>query len=233
MIQLKSYTPYSGIEETCFVSGESGVFYPCVRVENISFPLTISTIRSAVCSCLANGDQPSQYYPILNRDKSDLNEYWIEEFNLEVNCRLPDNFNLFNPLNFKEPSSEIADILKKLCENAITIHSGFPVSALLKTDSGYISGVNVEVSSWSMGLCAERVAISRAISHGIKNLEMMFVYAPKSNFISPCGSCRQFLMEFMPDKTIHLYHRDQGVTKHFIQHLLPNAITSDSLKQNL
>ena len=144
---------------------------------------------------------------------------------------MPDQFDLFNPLDFTEPASEIEDILIELCEKAVTINSAFPVAALLKTGSGYVSGVNVEVSSWSMGLCAERVVICRALAHGITDLETMFVYAPKSNFCSPCGSCRQLLMEFMPAKTINLYHRDQGVTRHLIHHLLPNAITSDSLKK--
>ena len=231
MIQLKSYTPYSDTEETCFIAGQSGLFYPGVRIENISFPLTISAIRAAVCSCLANGDKPIEYYPIKKRDKTDLLEFWVNEFNLEIKDSLPHKFDLFDPFVFSEPVSEIVDILIELCKSAVTINSGFPVAALLKTGSGFISGVNIEVSSWSMGLCAERVAICRALAHGITDLEMMFVHAPKSNFCSPCGSCRQLLMEFMPEKTIHLYHRDQGVTRHFIQHLLPNAITSDSLKK--
>lgn len=231
MIQLKSYTPYSGTEETCLVSGKSGVFYPGVRVENISFPLTISAIRAAVCSCLANGDTPAAYYPVKSGPDTGLTNFWVDEFNLHVREELPENIDLFNPLINPEPSPEIADILEGLCRQAVTIHSGFPVSALIKTGNGYIWGVNVEVSSWSLGLCAERVAICRALAHGMTDLERVFVYAPKSNFCSPCGSCRQILMEFMPDKTIHLYHRDQGVSRHFIQHLLPNAITSDSLKK--
>lgn len=230
-MKLISYSPYSGIEEACYVAGESGLFYPGVRVENISYPLTISGIRAAICSCLANGDRPKEIYLLHGGEKPDLVDYWVNEFDLTQIEKLPENFKIYDPVLYTESPSNIANELSTLCSKAIVHNSGFPVAALLQSGNKFIPGVNVEVGSWSMGLCAERVALCRALAHGITKFEKMYIYAPKSNFCSPCGACRQVLHEFMSDKIVVLYHHDKEVTRHFVQHLLPHAIISDSLKR--
>ena len=221
-----SYNPYSKRDEYCYVEGKSGVVYPGVRVENISFPLSISAVQAAVCSCLANGDQPKAIYQTGNR--SELLEYWISEFDLELIEEIPELTQIYNPLYpFPEhPEKE----LEKLCKQAVTIHSDFPVSALLYTEKGCIHGVNVEVGAWSLGLCAERVALSRAMAAGIKQFSHIHVAAPKSEFCSPCGACRQVLNELMPKSMIYLHHNKNSLTKHFVEHLLPNGFTSEALK---
>jgi cytidine deaminase len=224
---LKSYSPYSGIQESCFVEGKSGLFYPGVRVENISYPLTISSVRAAVCSCLANDDEPAAVYQ--QEPQSELLDYWLNEFGMEHKTVMPDKPELYNPV-----VSDIQNISKKLhdlCSMAVTTHSNFPVSSILEVEGGYVTGVNVEVQSWSLGLCAERVAICRALSHGITKFKSMYIYAPKSEFCSPCGSCRQVLNEFMPDKVLELHHKDQTQSSHFVQHLLPYGIITDELKK--
>ena len=225
-ISETSYSPYSGRNESCYVEGKSGIFYPGVRVENISFPLSISAVQAAVCSCLANKDQPKAVYQTGNR--SELIEYWIEEFNLELRDQIPESSKIYNPLHPfpKYPEYE----LESLCEQAVTIHSDFPVSALLYTEKGCIHGVNVEVGAWSLGLCAERVALSRAMAAGIKQFSHIHVAAPKSEFCSPCGACRQVLNELMPKSMIYLHHNKNSLTKHFVEHLLPNGFTSEALK---
>lgn len=229
-ITSRSYTPYSGRNESCYVVGESGLFYPGVRIENISYPLTVSAVRAAICSCLANGDNPIQIIQL--EMASELTEFWESEFNIEVTKTLPSDFNIYDPFKtIRVESSNILKELDKLCIKAITPHSDFPVAALLKTQEGWIEGVNVEVSAWSQGLCAERVAITRAISHGCNQLEMIHVYAPKSEFCSPCGSCRQVLNEFMPESEIELHHKNRTHSRHFIHHLLPLGISTNYLKK--
>ncbi len=224
---LKSYAPYSLIEESCYVRGKTGLFYPGVRVENVSFPLIISAVQAAVCSCLANGDQPGILYQ--NHPKSELLEFWLDEFDMELYTELPNQIEPFNPV--LASISDITQTLDELCSFAITPHSGFPVSAILQTESGFIAGVNVEVSAWSLGLCAERVALSRAYSSGITKFIGMHVYAPKSEFCSPCGACRQVMYELMPDKIVELHHSKNALSKHFVKHLLPYGITTDFLKK--
>ena len=226
-IQKRTYSPYSGIEEYCFVEGDSGMIYPGVRIENSSFPLTISSIQAAVSSCLANSDLPVSYYHEF--PEPELIEYWTSEYHLKKreNMYALEENQLFDPL--KNDIPDIPDTLTKLCKTALTPNSNFSVSAILETENGFVTGVNVEGSAWSLGLCAERVAISRAVTAGARNFLSLHVMAPKSDFCSPCGACRQVIHEFMPKKQIHLYHTNQQKTVHIAEHLLPYAFTANSL----
>lgn len=224
---LKAYSPYSNRNETCLVEGKSGFFYPGVRVENISFPLSISAVQAAVCSCLANRDEPVRLYQ--EAPESELTEYWTDQFNLELSVSLPGDIRLYDPV--LDSNIHLFDTLVQLCEHAITIHSDFPVAALLETDKGYIPGANIEVSAWSLGLCAERVAISRALSLGIQNILGLHIYAPKGQFSSPCGACRQVLAEHMPDKPVELHHNKNSLSRHFTNHLLPYGFITKSLNK--
>ncbi|MEX2435670.1 MAG: cytidine deaminase [Balneolaceae bacterium] len=226
-LSLKCYSPYSGTEEVCLVEGKSGLFYPGVRIENISFPLTISAVQAAICSCLGNSDKPVALYQ--PEPSSELKQHWVDEFNLKTKASLPEKANLYNPL--MNLNINIHETLLDLCSNAQTIHSGFPVSALLETDDGYIPGVNVETNAWGLGLCAERVALSRAVSAGYTLYLGLHIHAPKGEFSSPCGACRQVLAEWMPDKRISLYHGDGTRSSHFTSHLLPYGFTTSSLNK--
>lgn len=226
-IRNRAHSPYSGIKEHCLVEGESGTIYPGVRIENSSFPLTISAIQGAVSSCLANSDHPVTYW--YGNNKPELIDYWATNYHIEQSTKEYNltNQHLFNPFN--EVVTDISDTLKNLSEKAITPNSNFSVSAILETERGFVTGVNVEGSAWSLGLCAERVAISRAKAAGAGNFLSMHIMAPKSDFCSPCGACRQVIHEFMPKKQIHLYHTDQQKTVHVTEHLLPYAFTAYSL----
>lgn len=207
--------------------GKSGLCYPGIRIENISFPLTIPAVQAAVCSCLANDDKPLSI--IQQNTVSELSTSWINKFNLTEWDTLPDDSSVYDPAIKK--IEDIKATLKKLCDLSVADHSNFPVSVLLKTDKGFIPGVNVEFDEWNLGLCAERVAISRALAAGYSNFEEIHIYAPKSEYISPCGACRQVLFELMPDQMVKLYHNDQSVSAHFVSHLLPNGFTSSSLRK--
>lgn len=225
---MNSYAPYSNLEEYCLVEGSSGLFYPGTRIENISFPLTISAVRGAICSCLANNDRPVSIYQ--NEPISELLNFWKEEYNIERIHQLPDSPDLFDPLITDE--IDVMTTLQDLTKYSVTPHSDFPVTALLETDMGYIAGVNIEVSAWSLGLCAERTAISRAVTAGYgDNLRRMHVYAPKGDFSSPCGSCRQVLADIMPSQQVVLHHGNQTSSTHFVKDLLPYGFTSSSIKR--
>ncbi|CAN5462315.1 hypothetical protein BH23BAC3_BH23BAC3_15610 [soil metagenome] len=226
--QLKQhiYSPYSSHNgEWCVVTGDSGTAYPGVRVENISFPLTITSMHGAICSCLGNGDHPDSFYS--ETQDEELQTYWVEQYNLNRLPHPPDAINLYNP--FMEEAGKPSDLLRDFINDAVTTHSGFPVSALLYTEKGIVPGVNVEVDSWALGLCAERLALFRAITSGAASFIKLKVYAPKGDFSSPCGACRQVLMEWMPDKDVELHHGDNTLSTHKIMHLLPYAFSSGKL----
>ena len=226
-ISFNSYSPYSEIQETCLILGSSGMIYPGARVENVSFPLTIPAIQAGVCSCLANDDNPVGV--IEKKSLNDISEFWVQAFHLKKVEQIPETSTLYNPLI--EEVDNIINYLQELSEKSVSDSSGFPVSALLKTKNGFIPGVNIEFEQWSLGLCAERVALSRAIAAGINDFHSIHIYAPKSDYISPCGACRQVLYELMPDHIVELHHDDESKTRHIVSHLLPYGFTTNSLKK--
>ena len=225
-LKERAYSPYSdNNSEWCVVLGSSGTAYPGVRVENIAFPLTITPLHGAVCSCLANGDRPAGY--VIDSDHLELESYFSDLFSMEKFDSVPDAATLYNPL--LSPKIDTAAELEKLTLNAVIPHSNFPVAALLKIDDGFVPGVNVEIESWALGLCAERLSLFRAISHGITDFFELLVSAPKGDFSSPCGACRQVLMEWMPRGHIKLHHGDGSHSTHNTADLLPYAFSSSKL----
>lgn len=220
------YSPYSSDKEDwCVVAGKSGTIYPGVRVENISFPLTISALHGAICSCLGNGDQPAAFYS--NSGNGELQSYWAGQYNLDRLDTLPDSKKLYNP--FIAETGQETEVLRALAGSAVTPHSDFPVSALLYTNKGIVPGVNIEVQAWALGLCAERLAIFRAVTAGAGSFRRLQVCAPKGDFSSPCGACRQVLMEWMPDRNVELHHGDNTLSTHKVMHLLPYAFSTSKL----
>lgn len=98
--------------------------------------------------------------------------------------------------------SEIVDLIdqaKQARSRAYAPYSGYPVGAAVKSGDGRVfTGVNVENAAYSEALCAERVAIAKAISEGAGDFELLVVVDREGRLISPCGSCRQVLNEFSP-----------------------------------
>ena len=222
------YSPYSDHEdEWCVVLGASGTVYPGVRIENIAFPLTITSIHGAICSCLGTGDRPVAFFTENEPKSLELEEYWVNTFNLDKLDSVPDSAVHYDPL--LSPSIVPDEELEKFTHQAVIPHSNFPVAALLKVGDGYIPGVNVELESWTLGLCAERLAIFRAISHGYSDFKELLITAPKGDFSSPCGACRQVLLEWMPRGVIKLRHGDGSHSTHNTMDLLPYAFSSSKL----
>src|SRR5687768_13718474 len=84
-------------------------------------------------------------------------------------------------------------------------YSHFQVGAAIRTEDGTIFyGTNIENASFSLTMCAERVAIFKAISHGHRSFTDLAIASSSKRPTFPCGSCRQVLYEFSPKLRIHL-----------------------------
>lgn len=78
-------------------------------------------------------------------------------------------------------------------------YSQFKVgAALLTADGQIISGCNIESSSYSLTICAERVALTKALSEGITEFKAIAIAAKDGSFCTPCGACRQLLHDYAP-----------------------------------
>ena len=87
-------------------------------------------------------------------------------------------------------------------ETARAPYSGYRVGAAVRCSDGSVfHGANVEASCSSVGLCAERIALANAILNG-KNPTILAIVGEADAPLSPCGTCRQFMLDFAPLKVI-------------------------------
>ena len=109
--------------------------------------------------------------------------------------------------------------------NSYSPYSKFRVGAALLTDTREIfTGANIENISYSAGICAERVAFSKAVSEGYKDFVAIAVASDCDDFIYPCGICRQFMAEFVSKQFVVICSKRNGEYKELtMDDLLPNA----------
>ena len=92
-------------------------------------------------------------------------------------------------------------------------YSRFKVGAALKTRAGEIvTGCNIENASYGLTLCAERVAVFKALSEGLTDFDAIVVAADSKRITAPCGPCRQILWEFCGDLLVHMVN-PRGATR--------------------
>jgi len=115
--------------------------------------------------------------------------------------------------------------------NALPTYSKFFVgSSLLTKDDKIYTGCNVESSSYSLTICAERTAIFKAISEGERNFKAIAVAADTNDFISPCGACRQVISDLCGDIDIILVNKDGKTKVTKTSKLLPFAFGDKDLQ---
>jgi cytidine deaminase len=109
-------------------------------------------------------------------------------------------------------------------------YSGYAVGAALLTGSGRVyDGVNVENAAYPNGICAERVAVFKAVSEGEREFEAIAVVT--ANGGSPCGACRQVLAEFGLHTVVLLADGDGKLVREItLAELLPGAFRPQDLR---
>ena len=115
-------------------------------------------------------------------------------------------------------------------EGAQARYSGFKVGAALATQDGKVfTGCNVESASYGLSMCAERVALSKALSEGARDFHEIAIVTDAETLTSPCGACRQLLWEYCGDIKV-LLHSTKGLTaEHRLAELLPFPFDGRSL----
>ena len=121
---------------------------------------------------------------------------------------------------------ELIAMAKQAQQNAYAPYSQFKVgAALLGRDGRVYTGVNVENCSYGLTVCAERSALSNAVSAGCREFVKIVVYTNSSPPATPCGACRQVLYEFSHDLPILCVNDKNEINRYTLSELLPNGFS--------
>ena len=115
-------------------------------------------------------------------------------------------------------------------QHAHAPHSNFRVGAAVRAKSGRIfSGCNVENATYGLTLCAERVAIFKAISEGERGFDSIAVVADTDELTPPCGACRQIIWEFCGDANVVLANLKGKIERYRMSELFPKPFDKSFL----
>jgi cytidine deaminase len=115
-------------------------------------------------------------------------------------------------------------------ENAFAPYSKFRVGAAIEDSDGRIhTGCNVENATYGLTICAERVAVFKAISEGVRQFRRVAVAADTDTLTPPCGACRQILWEFCGDVDIILVNPRGKTETYRLKELFPKAFDASYL----
>jgi cytidine deaminase len=110
-------------------------------------------------------------------------------------------------------------------------YSHFRVGAALLTKSGKIfTGCNVESSSFGLTICAERVALFKALSEGETEFEKIAITSDASRLCPPCGACRQVLWDYAKNISVILVNDENQFEEFSLAQLLPEAFEENFLQ---
>ena len=119
-------------------------------------------------------------------------------------------------------SDALVERARRAREHAVADYSHFKVGAALETADGTIvTGCNVENATYGLTVCAERVAMFKALSEGHRTFSRVAVVADTSDPTPPCGACRQILWEFGGDLEVVLANLTEIKGTHRLKDLLP------------
>lgn len=119
-------------------------------------------------------------------------------------------------------SDALVEAARRARDHARAAYSGFKVGAALEcADGTIVTGCNIENASYGLTVCAERVALLKALSEGRDGFVRIAVVADTETPTSPCGPCRQLLWEYCGDIEIVMANLTRETARHQLAALLP------------
>lgn len=231
-VSERSYAPYSGAGRGCVLLLSDGTWVPGVRVENASFPLLIPAAMNAVSTAIAAGRR-DLVAAVSDRPFGGADQDYLSAFlpDAEFSERTASSSRrLLEPRSRLEPEldvragddDELQRLARQAASNAYVPESNFPVGCILETTGGgLIPGCNVEHADWNLILCAERNAIGTAVTYGLTPWRRLHVSCVKDPTGSPCGACRQVLVEHAPNMPLVMDRGDDAPDIRTAADLLP------------
>ena len=130
-----------------------------------------------------------------------------------------------------DPAAELLVAARHARDFAVAPYSNFQVGAALRTADGQvITGCNVENATYGLTVCAERVAMFKALSEGHRRFKRVVVVADTADPTPPCGACRQILWEFGGDLEVILANLRRETGRLALRDLLPLPFDNRLLK---
>jgi cytidine deaminase len=128
------------------------------------------------------------------------------------------------------PAGPLLSIARKARLRARANYSRFKVGAALEGEDGQVySGCNIENASYGLTICAERVALVKALSDGAKKFRSLAIVTGAHKVTPPCGACRQLLWEYCGNIPVHMGNLRGKVESYFLGELLPHPFDRRSL----
>lgn len=122
---------------------------------------------------------------------------------------------------------------KEARDKAYAPYSEFRVGAALEAKDGAVfTGCNIENASYGATCCAERTALVKAVSEGVREFKRIAIFAGTEDPCPPCGICRQVLYEFAPDIEVIMTGTGGKIEVSKLFDLMPNAFHSERLSRN-
>ncbi|CFY00742.1 Cytidine deaminase, homotetrameric [Syntrophomonas zehnderi OL-4] len=123
-------------------------------------------------------------------------------------------------------TAELISAARQASQNAYAPYSNFKVGAALLTKNGEIyTGANVENSSYGLTVCAERIAVFKAVTAGEKEFSSIAISASQKDYIFPCGACLQVLAEFSADIKVICTNAADNYKIYDLKDLFPQIFT--------
>ncbi len=132
--------------------------------------------------------------------------------------------------NMNERYTELVKAAIAAKEFSYSPYSHFRVGAAILSEDGRVfSGCNIENVSYGATNCAERTAIFKGISEGVKSIKAIAITSDEEDFTYPCGICRQVICEFGRGIDIILVNNKGETKRSSIEELLPNSFSKETL----
>ncbi len=130
-------------------------------------------------------------------------------------------------------NEQLVDLARQARERAYAPYSGFRVGAVVECRDGRLfTGCNIENSSYGLSICAERVALGKALSEGVRGFSRIAVIADTHSPVPPCGACRQVILELCDEDLLVIMANLQGqVETRTINELLPAPFDQSFLQK--
>ena len=241
----RAYVPYTKRPVAAALLLSDGAWVPGVRVENASYPLLVPAPLAAYYAsrCAGRADVVAvvQTRPLPDDAAWFFSSALGRPFRRAApdalvadGVALPDPTGPLSPfLDADAPAGDASGVAlaRSAATRAFVPESGFPVGCVVEDAAGrLVPGCNVEHADWTRGLCAERVALVTARSHGVTSIRRLTLSCPQAADATPCGACRQVLAEMAPGVPVVMDRGEAPPEATTPERLLPGAFSGDVLR---